>query len=61
MEMSQGNSLYSYFKQTKMSFCKNREQEGKNSSCLQLVPVEAGGIEGKGVRGEYGGILCTHV
>jgi hypothetical protein len=29
LEMSQGNSLYRYLKQTKMSFVKNREQEGK--------------------------------
>jgi hypothetical protein len=29
MEMSQGNSLRSYLKQTKMPLFKNREQEGK--------------------------------
>jgi hypothetical protein len=34
MEMSQGNSLGSYLKQTETSFCKNEGQEGKNWSCL---------------------------
>jgi hypothetical protein len=29
MEISQENSLYSYLKQTKMSFLKNGKQEGK--------------------------------
>jgi hypothetical protein len=57
--MSQGNSLYSYFKQTKMSFLfffyKIREQEGRTS------PVWGGWYQwkwgGGGERvweGEYG-------
>jgi hypothetical protein len=29
MEMSQGNILYTYLKQTKMSFFSKNEQEGK--------------------------------
>jgi hypothetical protein len=32
MEMSQGNSLYSYLKQTKMPVFKNKEQEGKTGA-----------------------------
>jgi hypothetical protein len=42
MEMSKGNSLYSYLKQTKMSFFfhKTGEQEGKTGPALGgLVPV----------------------
>jgi hypothetical protein len=40
MEMSECNSLYSYPKQTKMSFFyKNEEQEGKIGPVWGLVPV----------------------
>jgi hypothetical protein len=34
--------LYSYLKQTKMSFFKNREQEGKTGPVWGLVPVGGG-------------------
>jgi hypothetical protein len=49
MEMSQGNSLYSYLKQTKMSFFKNRGQEGKTSPVWKLAPVGGEDIR-KGCR-----------
>jgi hypothetical protein len=51
MEMSQGNSLCSYLKQTKMSFFKNREQEGKTGPVWGLVPVGGRRTEGKGIGG----------
>jgi hypothetical protein len=60
MKMSQGNSLYSYLKQTKMSFCKNGGQEGKTGPVWGLV----GGREDirKGCRKvNVVEILCTHV
>jgi hypothetical protein len=51
--------LYSYFKQTKMSLFKNREQEGKTGPVRRLVPVGAGR---KGcVSMNIVEILCTHV
>jgi hypothetical protein len=53
MEMSQGNSLYSYLKHTKMSFFffyKIREMKGKTCPVWGVVPV--GG--GKMWEGEYG-------
>jgi hypothetical protein len=34
IEMSQGNSLYSYLKQTKMSFLQNQRTGEQNRSCL---------------------------
>jgi hypothetical protein len=40
MDMSQGNSLYSYLKETKISFSKTGEQEGKTG--LDLAPVGRG-------------------
>jgi hypothetical protein len=42
MEKSQGHSLYSYVKQTKMSFfiLQNQRTGGQNRACLgRLVPV----------------------
>jgi hypothetical protein len=39
MEMSQPNSLYSYLKQTDMSFFKNKEQKGKTGPVWELVSV----------------------
>jgi hypothetical protein len=54
MKMSQGNSLHSYVKQTKMHifFYKNGVQEGKTG------PVWGVGTRGRGEdikNGEYGG------
>jgi hypothetical protein len=37
--MSQCNSLYSYLKQTKIPFFKNRGREGKTSAAWELVSV----------------------
>jgi hypothetical protein len=63
MEISQGNSLYSYLKQTKMSFFFFCKIGGQNRSCL-------GGIGTSGREEEVGKgcgkvnivqILCTHV
>jgi hypothetical protein len=53
MEMSQGNSLYSYLKQTKMSFfsvtkSKNRRAEQVLSGGLVAVAVEGGRVWQKG-------------
>jgi hypothetical protein len=49
MEMSQGNSLHNYLKQTKMSFffhLQNQRTGGHNRSCLGgLVPV--GGVRSR--------------
>jgi hypothetical protein len=56
MEMSHGNSLYSYLKQTKVSFFLNKigEQEGKIGPIWEEV--------GKGCRRvNVVQILCTHV
>jgi hypothetical protein len=44
MEISQGNSLYSHLKQTKISFFKNRGQEGKTDPVWELVQVGEGMI-----------------
>jgi hypothetical protein len=45
MEMSPGNSLYSYLKQKKMYFpLKNGEQENKTVPVWGLVPVGGGRI-----------------
>jgi hypothetical protein len=52
MEMPQGNSLYSYLKQTKNVFfvSLNQRTEMLNRSCLvALVPVGVGKRWGKGV------------
>jgi hypothetical protein len=51
MEMSQGNPLYSYLKQTKMSFSllyKIRKQEGRTGPMGEWVSVGGGGC-GEGV------------
>jgi hypothetical protein len=42
--MEMFNSLYTYLKQTKMSFFKNEGQEGKTSPVWRLVPVGGGGL-----------------
>jgi hypothetical protein len=57
------NSLYSYLRQTKVSFFKNREQEGKISPAWGLTPVRQGRVN---IRKQYRRvnmleILCTHV
>jgi hypothetical protein len=54
MEMSQRNSLQSYFQQAKLPFIKNGEQEGKTGPIWGLVPVGGKDI-GKGVGGECSG------
>jgi hypothetical protein len=55
--MSQGNSLYSYLKQTKMSFflLQNWRTGGWNSPVGQggLVPVGGGGYGERVWEGEY--------
>jgi hypothetical protein len=61
MEMSQGNSLYRYLKQTKMSFFKNREQEGKTGHAWGLVTVGGGGYKERVWEENMVEILCTHV
>jgi hypothetical protein len=45
MEMSQENYLQSYIKQIKMSFLKNRKQEGKTSPDCELAQVGTGRIQ----------------
>jgi hypothetical protein len=44
MEMSQGNSLYSYLKQTKMSlyFTKSENRRAEQILSGELVPVRGG-------------------
>jgi hypothetical protein len=56
MEMSQGNFLWTYLTQTKMSFffIKNREQEGRTDPSGGLLPVGWGRTWGEGEEGEYG-------
>jgi hypothetical protein len=44
MEMSPGNSLYSYLKQKNVIFFKNGEQENKTGPVWGLVPVGGGYI-----------------
>jgi hypothetical protein len=45
MEMSQGNSLYSYLKQTKMSyFTKSENRRAEQILSGELVPVRGGRI-----------------
>jgi hypothetical protein len=66
IEMSQGNSLCSYPKQTKMSFffhLQNWRTRGQNRSCLvELVPVGGREVLGKRCgRVNTVEILCTHV
>jgi hypothetical protein len=57
METSQGNSLYSYLKQTKMSFFlffyKIKEQEGRTGTVWGLVPVVGGRYGERVWEGEY--------
>jgi hypothetical protein len=55
MEMSQANSLCSYLKQTKMTFFKNRGQEGKPGPAWGLAPVGRGGYKERVWEGECGG------
>jgi hypothetical protein len=43
-----------------MSFFKSREQEGKTGPARGGWYQWEGEDKGKGVGGEYGGILCTH-
>jgi hypothetical protein len=45
MEMSQGNSLYSYPKKTKMSFFQKQRKEDKTGPVWGLVPVGGGGYK----------------
>jgi hypothetical protein len=47
MDMSQWNSLYSYLKQTKMSFFKNGEQDCKPGPIGGLYQWEGGGYKEK--------------
>jgi hypothetical protein len=66
IEMSQGNSLCSYLKQTKMSFLFTKQKTGEqNRSCLgKRESVTSGNREdvGKGCRRvNMVQILCTHV
>jgi hypothetical protein len=53
MEMSQGNTLYSYFKQTKMSFFFTKTENRRAEQVLSggLVSVGGGRMWGKGVGG----------
>jgi hypothetical protein len=61
MEMTQGNSLCRYLKQTKcFFFFSNKGQEGKTGPVWRLAPVGGGGYKERVWEGEYGGILCTH-
>jgi hypothetical protein len=60
MEMSQWNNLYSYLKQTKMSFFFFQKQRaGKQNRCCLgagwLVALGEGRIQGKGCEGECDG------
>jgi hypothetical protein len=61
MEMSQGEILWSYLQKTKMSFFRNKGQEGKTGPVWGLAPVGGGGCKERVQEGEYGGILCTRV
>jgi hypothetical protein len=65
MEMSQGNLLYSYLKQTKIPvvvFFKNGEQEGKTGPVWGwLVPVGEGRVRKGYGRVNLVQIQCTHV
>jgi hypothetical protein len=64
MEMSEGNSLCSYLKQAKMSFCfliQNQRTGGRNRSCWELVPAGAGECRERCRRVNMVQILCTHV
>jgi hypothetical protein len=64
MEMSQGNSLRSYLKQTKNAFFKNWKKARQNRSCLGGGEGTSGKEEDirKGYR-EWNvvEILCSHV
>jgi hypothetical protein len=54
VEMSQGNSLYSYIKQTKMSFfflLQNQRAGGQNRSVWGFIPVGGGRIWEEGGKG----------
>jgi hypothetical protein len=62
MEMSQQNSLYSYCKQTKMSFLKKMENRKVNSSCLVVGTSGRGeDIRKRCRRVNVVEILCVHV
>jgi hypothetical protein len=55
MGTSQWNTLYSYVKQTKMSFFwKNGEQEGKTGTMCGVIPVGGAGYKERVWEGEYG-------
>jgi hypothetical protein len=64
MEMSQGNSLCSYLKQTKMSFfffCKIGEQEGRTGPVCGVGTSGSGEEVGKGCgKVNMVQILCTY-
>jgi hypothetical protein len=50
--MSQGNSLYSYLKQTKISFFSPTRTGRRNKSSLgELIPIGGGRRLGKGMGG----------
>jgi hypothetical protein len=65
MEMSQGNSLYSYLKQTKVPFFQKRRTGRQNKSFLGIGASVCGGQGGdirKGCRTvNMVDILCTHL
>jgi hypothetical protein len=54
MEMSQLKSLYSYLRQTKMSFFKNRGQEGKIGPVWGLLLMGGGRYKERAWESEYG-------
>jgi hypothetical protein len=52
--------MYNYLKQTKVSFFKTREQEGKTGPVWGLVRVGRGGYKERVMEGEYGrNIMCS--
>jgi hypothetical protein len=55
MKISQGNSLYSYHIQTKISFLKTRQQEGKTGPVWVAGNSRRGEAVVKDVVGEYRG------
>jgi hypothetical protein len=55
MEMSQGNSLYSYLIQAKMSlFLEKWRTRRQNRSCLKVGTVVVGRYKERVQEGEYG-------
>jgi hypothetical protein len=61
MEISQGNSLYIYLKQTKMPSFKNGGRKVKQVLSGGWHQWEEGRYKERVKEGEYGGILCTCV